>query len=127
MNESTTMDRPKRMASNDWAENCVCPPANIFSKGDDYIVEMEMPGVRKEGLDITVEGNELSVTGRPASTEMPGEPIYCESSGGRFSRSFELSNDVDVTKIQAELRDGVLRLRLPKSEKVRPRKISIQG
>jgi HSP20 family protein len=127
MNESTTMDRPSRTASNEWAENCICPPANIFSKGDEYIVEMEMPGVRKEGLDVTVEGNELSVTGRPASTEMPGEPIYCESSGGRFSRSFELSGDVDVSKIQAELKDGVLRLRLPKSERVRPRKISIQG
>ena len=127
MNESTTMDRPSREASNDWTENCICPPANIFSKGEEYIVEMEMPGVRKEGLDIAVEGNELSVTGRPASIEPPGEPVYCESSGGRFSRSFELSNDVDVSKIQAELRDGVLRLRLPKSERVRPRKISIQG
>jgi HSP20 family protein len=127
MNESTTMDRPRRTVSNEWTENCICPPANIFSKGEEYIVEMEMPGVRKDGLDITVEGNELSVTGRPASTELPGEPVYCESSGGRFSRSFELSNDVDASKIQAELRDGVLRLRLPKSEKARSRKIAIQG
>jgi HSP20 family protein len=127
MNESTTMDRARRTVSNEWAENCICPPANIFSKGEEYIVEMEMPGVRKEGLDITVEGNELSVTGRPASTELPGEPVYCESSGGRFSRSFELSNDVDASKIQAELNDGVLRLRLPKSERARARKIAIQG
>jgi HSP20 family protein len=127
MNESTTIERPRRTASNEWTENCICPPANIFSRDEEYIVEMEMPGVRKEGLDITVEGNELSVTGRPASTEMPGEPIYCESGGGRFSRSFELSSDVDVSKIQAELKDGVLRLRLPKSEKIRPRKISVQG
>jgi HSP20 family protein len=121
------MERPSRTAANDWAENCICPPANIFSKDDKYIVEMEMPGVRKEGLDVTVEGNELWITGRPASTELPGEPVYCESSGGQFSRSFELSSDVDASKIHAELKDGVLRLRLPKSERIRPRKISIQG
>jgi HSP20 family protein len=127
MNESTTMNRPNRVASDEWAEECICPPANIFSKGDEYIVEMEMPGVKKEGLDITVEGNELSVTGNPSSTELPGDPIYCETSGGRFQRSFELSNDVDTSKIQADLKDGVLRLRLPKSERVRPRKITIQG
>lgn len=125
MNESTTLDRPRRTRTDEWAENCICPPANIFSKDDEYVVEMEMPGVRKEGLDITVEGSEPCVTGRPATTELPGEPVYCESSGGRFSRSFELSNDVDASKIQAELRDGVLRLRLPKAERVRRRKITI--
>ena len=86
-----------------------------------------MPGVKREGLDITVEGNNLSVTGRPARTEMPGEPVYCESNGGAFQRCFELSSDVDASKIQADLKDGVLRLRLPKSERERPRKIAIQG
>jgi HSP20 family protein len=105
----------------------VIPPANISANENEYLVEVEMPGVDKSGLEITVEGSELTITGR-RKTEVPqGELCYCESALANFRRMFELGPDVDTSKIQAQMEQGVLKLRLPKSEKAKPRKITING
>jgi HSP20 family protein len=126
---SNTMERPRTgTAGGDWRnEPMVCPVANIFENQNEYLLELEMPGVKKEGLEISVEGNELSIKGRTERATPPGEPIYCESLGADFCRSFELNNDVDTSKIRAELNQGVLCLHLPKAEGVKPRKIQIEG
>src|SRR3954463_14137608 len=94
----------------------VIPPANISANENEYLVEVEMPGVDKSGLEITVEGSELTITGH-RKTEVPqGELCYCESALANFRRMFELGPDVDTSKIQAQMEQGVLKLRLPKSE-----------
>jgi HSP20 family protein len=126
---TTTSDRPRTSTETDfWRdEPMVCPAANIFENDNEYLLELEMPGVKKEGLEISVEGNELSVRGRTERAKPPGEPVYCESIGADYCRSFELSNDVDASKIRAELNQGVLCLHLPKAEGVKPRKIQIEG
>jgi HSP20 family protein len=125
----TTTERPRSDSEPDvWRhEQTVCPAANIFENENEYLLELEMPGVKKEGLEISVEGNELSIRGRTERETPPGELIYCESLGADFCRSFELNNDVDSSKIRAELNQGVLCLHLPKKEVAKPRKIQIEG
>src|SRR6185436_15082204 len=103
----------------------IMPAANIIATDNEYVLELEMPGVRKEGLEITTEGNELTLIGR-RQTDLPeGELCYCESALADYRRVFELGPDIDTSRITAEMQQGVLRLRLPKSEKARPRKIQI--
>ena len=85
-----------------------------------------MPGVNKQGLEVTVEGNELTIIGRRASDVPEGELCYCESPQADYRRVFELGPDVDTSKISAEMQQGVLKLRLPKSEKAKPKQIEVK-
>lgn len=105
----------------------VMPPANISASNNEYLVEVEMPGVDKSGLEITVEGNELTIIGHRKGDTPQGQLYYSEWPEADFRRVFELGPDVDTTKINAQLEQGVLKLRLPKSEKAKPRKIQIGG
>jgi HSP20 family protein len=105
----------------------VMPPANISANNNEYLVEVEMPGVDKSGLEITVEGNELTIIGHRKGDTPQGQLYYSEWPEADFRRVFELGPDVDTTKINAQLEQGVLKLRLPKSEKAKPRKIQIGG
>ena len=104
----------------------VTPPANISANDNEYVVEVEMPGVDKSGLEVTVEGNELTIIGRRKTETLEGELCYCESSQADFRRTFELGPDVDTTKIAAEMKQGILKLRLPKSERAKPKQIEVK-
>ena len=124
MNELSQSDAPSQYG---WADNCtILPPANIFSRGDEYVIELEMPGVNREGLEINLDGNALTITGRPLAAQAPGKLIYSETTGRDFRRCFELSTDVDMSRIRADLHQGVLCLHLPKAEQSKPRKIKIE-
>lgn len=105
----------------------VTPPANISGTNNEYILEIEMPGVDKSGLEVTVEGNELTIVGRRKAEATQGELYYTETPQADFRRVFELGPDVETTRINAQMDQGVLKLRLPKSEKAKPRKIQIAG
>jgi HSP20 family protein len=84
-----------------------------------------MPGVNKEGLQILVEGNQLTIIGRRQSEETPGEVVHRESSNADYRRVFELTSDIDMSKIRGEMRQGILKLHLSKAEQVKPRQIKI--
>jgi len=103
------------------------PPVNIFETNDHYIVEADLPGVTKDGLEVTVEDNELTIIGRRSdSQEIPNaEVLYQESRVGDYRRVFELDPTIDTSKISAKMQQGVLTLTLPKAEKVKPRKITV--
>lgn len=103
----------------------MCPCVNIHSNKDEYLLEVEMPGVTKQGLEITVEGNELTIVGRRQREKPSGEAVYCESCAEDYRRVFEIASDIDTAKIKAEMNQGILRLHLPKSEKAKPRKVQI--
>jgi HSP20 family protein len=126
MNVTETQNRLARAAEQEQRA-FITPPANISATDNEYLVEMEMPGVDKNGLEITVEGNELTIVGRRKSDTPPGELLYGESPRADYRRVFELGPDVDTDKIGAQMEQGVLKLRLPKSEKAKPRKIQITG
>jgi HSP20 family protein len=101
------------------------PLANILETKEGYVLEAEMPGVNKNGLEITVENGELTIVGHRAPTQVRGREVYRESRAFDYRRSFELDPSVDSGRITARIDQGVLRLELPKAEAVKPRKITV--
>jgi HSP20 family protein len=130
MNGTAQSQKPPQQAQaprRDGGEHgYITPPANISATDSEYLVEVDMPGVDKDGLEITVEGNELSIIGRRKSDLPQGEVCYCESPLADYRRMFELGPDVDTSKISAEMQQGVLKLHLPKSETAKPRHIEVK-
>lgn len=106
-------------------ETYMTPDVNIFETAEGYVLEAEMPGVNKNGLEVTLEGDTLTIEGRRQEESVNGSLIYRESRPAHFRRVFELDPAIDVGKIKAEMEAGLLTLTLPKTEKVKPRKIRI--
>lgn len=102
------------------------PQVNIIESGDGYVLEAEMPGVNKEGLEVQLEGNELTIVGRKSADSHEAQLVYRESSDRDFRRTFELDPAIDTARITARMENGILYLELPKSEKVKPRKITVE-
>jgi HSP20 family protein len=84
-----------------------------------------MPGVNKDGLDISVENNELTITGRRSLPVVEGTLIHRESRPENFQRTFELDPSIDANKINAKIEQGLVTLTLPKAEHVKPRRITV--
>jgi HSP20 family protein len=102
------------------------PQTDIFESEDALTVVMEMPGVSKDNVSVDLEKDQLSVEGRiDFSNYQDMEPVYTEYNVGHYKRSFALSNKIDRDKINADLKDGVLSLVLPKAEEAKPRKIEV--
>jgi HSP20 family protein len=103
------------------------PAADIYEAENDLTVILEMPGVEKKNVDINVENGVLSVEGRIDLGKYQGlQPLYTEYNIGHYSRSFRLSSKIDQNKIAAEMKDGVLSLKLPKVEEAKPRTIQVK-
>jgi HSP20 family protein len=81
--------------------------------------------VNKEGLEIAMEDNELTIIGRRSLPTVDGTLIHQESRRENFRRAFEIDPSIDTDKISAQIDQGILTLKLPKSEKVKPRKITV--
>ncbi len=103
------------------------PALNVWESGHDLMVEAELPGLSQDDLEILVVGNQLTLRGqRKPSAEENATYHRRERGVGKFERIVRLPVDVDADQVQAQLVDGVLRLTLPKSEAVRPRKIAVK-
>jgi HSP20 family protein len=102
------------------------PVTDIFEADQSLTVILEMPGVDKDNVDVKVENDVLTIDGWIDFSRYEGlQPVYTEYNIGNYARSFQLSSKIDQDRISAELRDGVMTLVLPKSEKAKPRKISV--
>jgi HSP20 family protein len=100
--------------------------ADVFETESALTVVLEIPGVDKSAVDISIKDDVLTVSGRIDFSKYEGlQPIYTEYNIGNYRRSFALSNKIDQDKISAEIRDGVLTLVLPKAEEAKPRRIKI--
>ncbi len=106
------------------------PKLNTREGEDAYHVELDLPGIKKEDIEITTEDNILTISGeRKMKEEVKEEDYYkVESSYGKFSRSFTLPEKIDVENIHAESKDGVLEVVIPKlkEEEKKPKKIEIK-
>ena len=120
-----TLVRENRNAVQRRAEQFMTPVASVVEDGDAYLLKVEMPGVNKEGLEISVENNELTITGRRDLAQIEGTLIHRESRTEDFRRVFELDPSIDTSKISARIDQGFLTLTLPKAEQVKPRKIAV--
>jgi HSP20 family protein len=106
------------------------PAVNTREADDAYYIEVDLPGVKKEDISIDVDDNVLTISGeRKVEEERKEEEFYrVESFYGTFERSFTLPEDVDADKIEAEAKDGVLTVKIPKAQVVEktPKKIEIK-
>jgi len=102
----------------------VSPNVNIIETKDGYILEAEMPGVAKEGLQVSLEENVLTIAGR-RQPDPSANLVYRESNPVDYRRVFELDPTIDTGKINAQLEQGILTLMLPKAEKAKPRQITV--
>jgi HSP20 family protein len=119
------MQRETRPAPGHTTTEFTSPEVNIFETADGYVLEAEMPGVNKDGLEITLEGTEITVVGHRKVEPLGGEALFVESRPADFRRVFELDPAIDTSKISARMDQGVLTLTLPKSEQVKPRSIKV--
>jgi HSP20 family molecular chaperone IbpA len=102
------------------------PSTDAYETEDGLTLVMEMPGVVRENLDISLEDGVLTVEGRLDFSKYEGlEPVYTEYNVGHYARSFSFSDKVDQDNIAAKIEDGVLTLTLPKAQAARPRRISV--
>ena len=103
------------------------PPVDVIEDSTGITLYADLPGVPKDQLELNVEGDTLSIEGA-VSVPMP-QPMqanYAEVSSARYRRVFTLSKEIDPAKISAEFAQGVLKLRIPKAEHARPRRIEIR-
>ena len=106
--------------------NSVKPVYEIKETADAYGVTVYLPGVTKDGLDLTAEDGAFRIVGRRAWKQPAGwTALYRESTDAPFELVLTHDNAIDADKIVAELRDGVLRVSLPKHEALKPRKIAV--
>jgi HSP20 family protein len=117
----------------DWGEGpsnlgTYWPAIDVSEREDDLLVRAELPGMTAEDIDIEVQNNALLIRGeKKDETEESGERYhYVERRSGSFQRMVQLPNEVDAEKIDASYKDGVLTITLPKSEKAKPKRISVK-
>jgi len=102
------------------------PRADIYESTQQIVVLADMPGVKQDNIDITLEQNILTIHGRVEESEVSGfSQTYTEYGVGDYKRVFSLSNEIDREGIQATVKNGVLKLVLPKSKRALPRKIEV--
>lgn len=102
------------------------PLVNVFNDGEDFVLVAELPGVKKEDLDIQVRGDTLRIQGKKTVAYDEHASVHRrERSAGQFDRTLTLPAQLDAAKVSAEYRDGVLTLRLPRAESERPRTVAI--
>ena len=103
------------------------PRADIYEVNDEIFVIVDLPGVDKDNLEISLEKNVLTINGYVSQEPPEGYALaYAEYEIGDYERSFRLSNMIDQDNIEATLSDGVLKLRLPKAETAKTRKIKVK-
>lgn len=106
-------------------ENTVSPAVDIYETADGHVLIADMPGIAQDDLDVRVEDGVLTIHGRVRRQCREGL-VGREFELADYFRQFKLGEDVDQERISAELKSGVLRLALPKAEKVKPRKIQVK-
>jgi HSP20 family protein len=113
---------------NQTAEFALQPAADIFETAEGITLQIDMPGVSKDRLQVHSDRNSLTIEGN-AQFDMPAgmEALYADLRSTLYRRSFALSSELDAEKIDAKLQDGVLTLRVPKRAELRPRKIEVRA
>jgi len=122
---NATKKEMQQVRENTSERESIPPDVNIYEMSDEYVLEAELPGVTKDGLEVTLEDNVLTLVGRRQDIPPGGEAVYRESRRADFRRSFELDPMVDSEKIAARVEQGVLTLRLPKGPGAKPRRIVV--
>ena len=126
-NRQTAGSGVQRQASERRNEPTLTPRVDVLEDATGITVLADLPGVARDALEIHVEGDSLTIEGAvSAATPEAMEATYAEIRAPRYRRNFTLSRELDTGRIDAQLKDGVLRLRIPKQEQAQPRRISVK-
>ena len=109
------------------AEPALRPAVDIFETDEGITLQADMPGVSKDRLNLRIEGNSLLVEGKIGIAPQDHmQPLYADVRSATFRRTFLLSNEFEASRIDANLKDGVLTVRIPKRQELRPRRIEVR-
>jgi HSP20 family molecular chaperone IbpA len=103
------------------------PDVDIIERADELVILAEMPGVKSEDIDLKFEDGTLSIYGRVTNRHDRDDYLLCEYGIGNYYRTFRISEQIDPSRISAEMSSGVLTLHLPKAESAKPRRIKVQA
>ena len=104
------------------------PDVDIVERPEEFLVTAEVPGVDEDHIDVKLEEGVLSIDGRQAAeVDSAWTPVYAEYRLGGYHREFTLSEAIDTKGIRAKMRNGVLELHLPKSQRHRPRQVQVES
>jgi HSP20 family protein len=111
-----------------WGENGLVP-MDVYVTDNEFVLEASLPGVKPEAVDITVEGNTLTISGEitASTTQQEGATILNEIRRGQFTRTMTLPAGMEPDKAKATFEDGVLKLVIPKAEQAKPRQIKVNA
>lgn len=128
MNEVRATDTKQDVTSNAVQDaRALLPRVDVLEDDEGITLLADLPGVPKDQLELRVDGDTLVVEGVMARfTPETLEPVYAEVRLPRYRRSFALSRELDASRIEANLKDGVLTLRIPKQAHAQPRRISVK-
>jgi HSP20 family molecular chaperone IbpA len=121
---TTAAPTPARRGAAERPTRAVAPRVDIYETDKAYVLLADMPGVAPDGLDVQAERGTLVIHGRTVRPET--EPEYEEFELADYHRAFTLTEDLETDGISAVLRDGVLRVEIPKSPRVQPKKIPVR-
>ncbi len=114
--------REEQIAVAEWA-----PVVDILEDQKEFLIKLDLTEVRKEDVKVTVQDEVLTISGERQMEKDPGRKFHrVERPYGRFARSFSLPEEADATKVNAEFREGMLRVHLPKAEKAKPRSVEVK-
>lgn len=117
----------KALSSADSGTQYILPRVDVVEDSHGITLLADLPGVKRERLDLKVEGTSLTLEGAVEIDAPPGlEALFAEVRASRYRRGFTLSGELDTAKIDAQLKDGVLRLRIPKLAEAQPRRIEVR-
>jgi HSP20 family protein len=124
---SRFIDDSQQQAAPTERERLWRPPVDVYEDEDAVTLQLDLPAVDRESLDVQVTGEELVIRGeRKWSKPAQGTVLHSERPYGQFHRAFRLGIPVNQSDVAATYRDGVLTIRLPKAETVKPRRIEVQ-
>jgi HSP20 family protein len=125
MTDNTAVEKKTASAE---AEMALMPPVDVFEDAAGITLYADLPGVPKDKLSLQVEADTLTIEGEVSLDTPEGmEATHAEVGLPRYRRVFTLSKELDSEKVSAELRNGVLKLRIPKAEHAQPRRIEVKA
>ena len=125
--DTMTAPTPSEREAAERAVRTVAPRADIFETDTAFVILADMPGVGPDGVEVVADSRTLTVRGRVSRSPTNAELEHREFELADYHRAFTLTEDLDTDRISGTLRDGVLRVEIPKSERVQPKKIPVRS
>jgi HSP20 family protein len=127
MTDQTVKERDQGVAETQDAGVLSRPRVDVMETENEVLLVADLPGVTSDGVDVRFENGELTIHGRRFASNAGKRWALAEYEPAHYHRSFRLSEDIAADRIEAEMKNGVLTVRLPKAEAAKPRRIAVKG